>query len=301
MDSPVTRREPATRSAHVEGALVAHDGVRLFRQGWIPEKTSATVVLLHGAGEHGGRYPDLVSTLTAHGYAVCAPDLRGHGRSEGDRGHVDRFSDYVRDLDLVLETLASPADPLGHRVRGLPVHLLGYSLGGLIAATVALARQSTLTSVIGVAPALGPGARVSRPQLAAARAFGVLAPRLSLVRLDPTEMMQDPAAVRAYLADPLIYRGRFDARLLAEFVGAISRLQRHASRLRLPLLVLHGRGDLTASPHASQLLVDRAGSPDKRLLLYDGVRHSLLHEARRDQAQADITEWLDRHAEEHRP
>ena len=288
--------------APVEGPLVAHDGVRLYRQGWLPEKAaSSVVVLLHGAGEHGGRYPDLVSTLTDHGHAVCAADLRGHGRSGGHRGHVDRFADYLRDLELVLATVASPAGPLGRRVRGLPVHLLGYSLGGLIAATVALRRQSALTSVIGVAPALGRGARVSRPQLAAARAFGLLAPRLPLVRLDPTEMMRDPAAVRAYLADPLIYRGRFDARLLAEFVRAISWLQRHAAGLRLPLLVLHGRDDLTASPRASQLLVDRAGSVDKRLVLYDGVRHSLLHEARRDQAHADITEWLDRHAEEHRP
>lgn len=288
--------------AHVEAPLLAHDGVRLFRQCWVPEgAASRVVVLLHGAGEHGGRYPDLVDALTDHGAAVCAPDLRGHGHSAGDRGHVDRFSDYLRDLELVLESVASPADPLGQRVRGLPVHLLGYSLGGLIAATVALRRQSALASVIGVAPALGRGARVSRPQLAAARAFGLLAPRLPLVRLDPTEMMRDPAAVRVYRADPLIYHGRFDARLLAEFATAIARLQQQVGRLRLPLLVLHGRDDVTASPRASQLLVQRAGSADKRLLLYDGARHSLLHEAGRDRAHADITAWLDRHAKEHRP
>jgi acylglycerol lipase len=293
--------------ARIEAPLVAYDGVRLFRQWWVPEgAASRVVVLLHGAGEHGGRYPDLVGALTDHGAAVCAPDLRGHGRSEGDRGHVDRFSDYLRDLELVLETVASPTGPLGQRVRGLPVHLLGYSLGGLIAATVALRRQSSLASLIGVAPALGRGARMSRPQLAAARAFGLLAPRLPLVRLDPAEMMRDPAAVRAYRADPLIYHGRFDARLLAEFAHAIARLQHQVDQLRLPLLVLHGRDDLTASPHASQLLVDRAGSADKRLLLYDGVRHSLLHEAGRDRAHADITAWLDRHAldrhaKEHRP
>lgn len=270
---------------HREGGAAAADGTALYWQAWQPSRAPlATVWLVHGGAEHGGRYSDLVSALLDAGCAVWAPDLRGHGRSGGRRGSIGRFSDYVGDLDAVVRASDAPRDD---------VFVLGYSLGAIVGASWALERQDELAGVIMAAPALGPGAGVSRTQFAVAGILSAVAPRLPLFKQDPESMTQDPEVVRSYNGDPLIHHGRFDARVIGELVATMGAFPERVGDLDLPLLVLHGTADVTADPARSRLALERAGSAAKTLKLYDGMRHDLFHEPGHDRVTTDITTWLE--------
>ena len=272
-------------TGHIEGSAPAPDGIELYWQAWLPpDSPLATVWLVHGGAEHGGRYDTLIRAMLDRGYAVYAPDLRGHGRSGGRRGSIRRFSDYVGDVDAVV------------RVAGAPdtnVFVLGYSLGAIVGATYALGHQEQLAGVIMAAPALGPGAGVSRTQFAAAGILSAVAPRLPLFRQDPASMTQDPEVVRAYRADPLVHHGRFDARVIGELVATMGSFPDRIADLRLPLLVLHGDADVTADPARSRLAVERAGSATKTLKVYDTMRHDLFHEPGAERVVRDVTTWLE--------
>lgn len=205
-------------AATSNGSVASRDGTSLFWQRWLPASTPvATVGIVHGAGEHGGRYPRLVAQLVDRGHAVYALDLRGHGRSQGRRASVRRFSDYLDDVEAFVALLR-------RKHRGAPVFAVGYSLGGLVLASSAVNDQERLAGVVLAGPALGPGSGVSGLQLSLARSLSALVPRLRLLRLDPAAMRQDPAAIRGYRGDPLTYHGRFDARVLGEFAAAMRRL-----------------------------------------------------------------------------
>ncbi|HWF56120.1 MAG TPA: lysophospholipase [Solirubrobacteraceae bacterium] len=268
---------------HRDGELSAADGVRLRWQAWLPEREpAATVLLLHGGAEHGGRYPHLVSRLVGEGYAVYAPDLRGHGRSGGRRGSVTRFSDYTDDVAIVVDALA----------LGPPLFVLGYSLGGLVGAMHALDHQDELAGVILAGPALGVGDGVSPLQFRLARTLAALTPRLPVFRMDPPSMMRDPAVVREYEADPLVFHRRFDAGLIGQFVTAMAEYPDRITALTLPLLVLHGDADVTANPAGSRMTIERAASADKTLRTYAGVTHDIFNDPDRDRAIDDVTAWL---------
>jgi alpha-beta hydrolase superfamily lysophospholipase len=272
---------------HREGTVAGTDGVLLSWQAWLPAgEPVASIALLHGGAEHGGRYGRLVAHLVAREYAVYAVDLRGHGRSQGRRGTVRQFSDYVGDLGA-LRRLMSDQGAVS------PTFLIGYSLGGLVCASYALDHQDELAGVILAGPALGVGDGVSPLQFRLARLLAAVAPRLPLFRMDPAPMMQDPAAVRAYRADPLVMHGRFDARLIAEFVGAMRRFPERIGELQIPLLVLHGAADVTADPRGSTMTVELAGSDDKTLNLYEGMRHDIFNEPGHERVCADVSTWLE--------
>jgi acylglycerol lipase len=275
-------------ASNSHGTLSSRDGTEVFWQRWAPEtRPVASVVLIHGAGEHGGRYPHLIERLVAHGHAVTALDLRGHGRSGGRRATLQRFSEYLEDVNALLETEHVDA----------PVFLAGYSMGGLVAASYALDHAHALRGLVLAAPALGPG-DVAHLQLLAARMLSTLTPRIKLLALKPAAMMHDPAAVARYEADPLIYHGRFDARLLGEFVAAIARLNARLAALTLPVLLAHGGEDTLADPEASRRLLAGCGSPDTTLHLYPDTRHDLFNEPAREQVTGDVASWIDAHTGE---
>jgi acylglycerol lipase len=270
-----------------QGTLTSRDGTELFWQRWAPAtRPVASVALIHGAGEHGGRYPHLVERLVAHGHAVTALDLRGHGRSGGRRATLQRFSEYLEDVDALL----------GAQDGDAPLFLAGYSMGGLVAASYALEHQRVVRGLVLAAPALGPG-DVAHLQLLAARLLSTLTPRLKLLALKPAAMMHDPAAIARYEADPLIYHGRFDARLLGEFVAAIARLNARLAALTVPVLIVHGAQDTLADPAASRQLLTRCGSADTALHLFPDTRHDLFNEPAREQVAGDVASWIDAHTE----
>lgn len=199
---------------------------------------------------------------------------------------MNRFGDYLDDLGTL-------HGRLGEIQSGIPTFLVGYSLGAMVAGRYALAHQHSLAGLVMAAPALGVGDGISPTQFRVAGALSRFVPRLPLLRMDPAAMMSDPAMAAAYRADPLVFHGRFDARMLGELIGAMRALPDEVARLRLPLLVLHGAEDVTASPRASRGAFDRAGSAERTWRTYPGLRHDLFNEPGAERVIADMVDWLE--------
>jgi len=273
---------------HTDDWFATPDGLKLYEQRWLPEHCPrAVVALVHGVNEHSGRYAELAGVLGQHGYTLWAMDLRGHGRSEGPRAWVRCFDDYLADLDVFLERVRSKA-PCER------LFLLGHSMGGAIATLYAITRQPRLDGLILSAPALVIGGRVFPVLRRLAGLVSRLWPRLRLVRLGCRFISRDPAVVERFRNDPLVYHGRFPVRTGAEILRACARIGRQMERVRLPLLILHGTGDVVTDAEGSRRLYQRADSPDKTLHLYPGLYHEVLSEPEKDRVRADLLRWLER-------
>ncbi len=290
--SPPTRLQaPGGASvSHVEGAFTAPDGLKLFRRSWRPEAGAprAAVVVVHGLRDHSARYGELGLVLASRGLAVHAFDLRGHGRSEGVRVWVDPFTQYLDDLDAFVKLVAQE-EP------GVPVFLLGFSMGGGIVTLDALTRKPPVAGLVVLGGALT-RKNVSGFLAGSTRLASALFPHLDAFSLDPAQFSRDPAVVEQNRTDPYIFQDAAPARTAAGLLGALEEITAHRSELTLPLLALHGTTDVVTPPDGSKELVAEARSPDKTLKLYDGFAHDLLHEPAHAQVLADIVSWLEAHA-----
>lgn len=274
-----------TGGPDVQGRLPGVGGVELFWQGWLPAGEPAGVLLLsHGIGEHSGRYATVVDTLLPDGWAVYGLDHRGHGRSGGTRVHVRRYDDLLDDLETFRREVAG-------RHSGLPVFLLGHSLGGQIALAYALRHQDRLAGLALSAPALAsdtiPAALVP--------VLGVVArvlPTLRPVGIDTSAISSDPAVVADYHADPLVHHGKPTLALGAAVYAQMDELPPRAAELRLPLLIQHGTDDRLTDPAGTRRLDESSGSPDTTVRWYPGLWHEIFHEPGRDAPLADLRTWL---------
>lgn len=260
-------------------------GARLYcRSGGTPGASRAAVISLHGLGDHSGLYPMVGEALAPHGIAVYSPDLRGNGRSPGQRGYIDAWADLREDLRcLVARTRAEHP--------GAPVFLLGNSLGGLVVLDYASHHPDEVRGVVALAPPLGE-LGVPAPLLALGRVLSRVWPRFSLeTGMDLSGLSRDPALAGEVLADPLFHR-RGTARLSTEVTATIARVQREAPRFPVPLLVVHGADDRMVSPEGSRRFVARAGQRDKTLLEIPGGYHALLADLDRERVLAAIRDWI---------
>ncbi|HLZ70541.1 MAG TPA: lysophospholipase [Dehalococcoidia bacterium] len=273
-----------------EGTFDAAGGLRLFEHAWLPEgEPRAAVALVHGYAEHSGRYEHVGQALASAGYAVEALDLRGHGRSEGERATVRTFGLYLNDLRRFLRRVRE-------RHPGKPLFLLGHSMGGTIAALHTIQFQPELAGLVLSGPALTARDRAQRLTAPVFSVLGRLVPGLPLARLKAETVSRDPAVAAAYDADPLVYRGRMRAGMLRAFVDALNRIDRGMETIAVPLLIVHGTADELANPDGSRQLYARASSTDKRLRLYDGLAHEVLNEPEKDEVIAELCGWLDERA-----
>lgn len=245
----------------------------------------AALAMVHGLGEHAGRYADLHRALLAAGFAVAAADLRGFGRSPGVRGHIDGWDDYRADAAAIVALAGSLAP-------GRPVFLFGHSMGGLIVLDYGLQRPNGLAGVIASGPALVP-AGVRRPLLeAVSRLLSRVTPRRTIeLGLDPAGLSNDPSVVADYLADPLVH-GRVSMRWGAEILRTMARTRARAAEFALPLLLLHGADDPINAPAGSRSFHGGCGHPDATLRLYPGSRHEVHHDVGRVQFERDLLRWL---------
>jgi alpha-beta hydrolase superfamily lysophospholipase len=275
--------------SHHEDRFTARDGLSLYEQSWLPAgEPVAAVVVVHGIHEHSGRYATLAGDLNRRGYAVYAMDLRGHGRSDGQRAMIRSFDACLDDLEVLLERVAA-------RQPGRPLFLFGHSMGGAIVALLGIMRPPQVHGLILSAPAVQIAGSVFPVLRRLASFVSMVLPTLRLVRMGCRFISRDPAVVEAFRNDPLVFHGRFPVRTGAEILRAAKRIQTDARRLTLPLLVLHGTGDFVTDPKGSRLLVARAGSADKTLRLYTGLYHEVLSEPEREHVVADLVAWLDGH------
>ena len=267
---------------HESGTLES----RLVWQSWRPESPKAIVLIAHGLAEHSGRYPHVAEALTQAGYAVFAVDHAGHGQSPGKRGGVYDFNILIEGM-LELDRHARVALP------GLPVTLLGHSMGGLIAALTALREQDRFKALVLSGPAVIAPDPPPAWQEAIVRFLARVAPSLGALALDSNEISGDPDVVQAYLDDPLVYNGKVPAGLVVAIFDAMADLRERARSLELPMLLMHGSEDKLTAPEGATLVYQEAAATDKTIKMWPGLKHEIFNEPEQVEVLAEMTEWLD--------
>ncbi len=271
---------------HFETSWNTSDGVAIYAQGWEPEqrRPSAAVCLVHGIGEHTGRYAHVAKHFCEQGYALFGPDHRGHGRSEGPRGHFPSAAALEQDMDLHLAEARK-------RYPGIPLFLYGHSLGGIFVLYYALTRKPEVSGIIATSPGLETALQKQPIKVLASRILGLLVPRLSLASgLDPSAISRDEEVVRAYTGDPLVH-DRITLGSGRTLLGVIRRTMDHAPGFSLPLLLMHGSEDTIAFPSGS-LNFARSLTHPHRLIIRKGSFHELHNEPDRETHFSEMTGWI---------
>jgi alpha-beta hydrolase superfamily lysophospholipase len=267
-----------------DGTVMGTSGLKVFYRSWRPAGASrATVVIVPGFNSHGGYYEWAARQLTAAGLAVYAVDLRGRGKSDGDRFYVGSFSDYLEDIDRIVQ-VARADEPVA------PLFLLGHSAGGVLACLYAIDHQAHLAGLVCESFAF----KTPAPDFALAVLKGLshVFPHAHVLTLKNADFSRDAAVVDAMNADPLIAGEAQPTQTVAELVRADERLERSFPQITLPVLILHGTADKAAKASGSQAFFDAAGATDKTLKLYDGAFHDLLNDLDKHVVMADIIAWL---------
>jgi alpha-beta hydrolase superfamily lysophospholipase len=268
-----------------EGTFKGKDDFSIFYRAWLPQGTPRAVVLIvPGFNSHSGYFRWAAERLTADGIAAYAVDLRGRGRSDGERFYLETISDYVGDVEGLMGVVR-------REHPGLPVHILGHSAGGVVACLFTLEHQGELAGLICESFAF----QVPAPDFAIAALKGLshLAPHAHVLKVPNKAFSRDPAVVAAMDADPLIANETQPTRTVAELARADDRLKRQFPDITLPVLILHGTKDQATRFSGSQQFYDMAGSRDKTLKLYEGHFHDLLNDLEKEKVMADILAWLD--------
>lgn len=266
--------------------FIASDGRAIFHRRLVPAAPRAILLLQHGVSEHTGRYGHVMRHMADRGFAVFAQDHRGHGRTARTLGDVESFDATLGDLAVLHRNAL-------HHHPGLPVFLLGHSMGGLLSVLYAQ-RTPILAGAVLNGAAMDVPDDVSRALLGAVRVLSRVTPRLGVEPFyDPASLTDDPEVVRAIEADPLFYKGAMRARTAQELVKNIRRAVAGLSDLRLPVLVTHGTADTTVEPRASEILFGAAASDDKHLHLFDGMKHEVHNHLARDEVLTVWSDWLE--------
>lgn len=265
----------------------AFDDTRIHYQIIAAPRPRALVVIVHGIGEHSGRYSMLADFFAARNCPVFLYDHRGHGYSQGQRGHVRRFGDYLQDLQRMVE-LAQEAYP------GLPVLLFGHSMGGVVAALYALDHQDALAGLALSSPGFIPLVNIPAWKQLAAAGLAVVKPACSFSSgLSASLLSHDLNEVDKYLADPLNH-GQVSARWALEFQKAGRECLKRAGEMCLPLLIIHGQDDQIVASQGSQDFFRLASSSNKEIALLPDLYHECFHELPPgpEQAYRSLDEWL---------
>ena len=260
------------------GTVTAPDGTELFTRHWVPADPYRDMLVIHGVGEHSGRWDHVGRFFAERGYAVTAFDLRGHGKSGGARVHVDSFKRLVDDLDTV-------ADGVGRDRRWV---LYGHSFGGLIGCHYLSSEYRQPDAAILSAPGLDD--EIPAVLHAASKVLGRVTPTLSIpntIRAD--QLSRDPAVGEAYFADPLV-ETKATCRFGLESFAAQDEAMVALHGITVPTFVIHGAEDPLVPPSASAPLAAVDGVERK---LYPGLRHEIHNEPERDQVLSDVADWLD--------
>lgn len=244
-------------------------------------------MIVHGLGEHSGRYTHVADRLVGTGWSVVAFDQQGHGRTAGRRGHA-AYESLLDDIELARKTACEDSPEK-------PCYLYGHSLGGNLVLNSAFRRTGALDGLIVTSPLLRPALRIPYWQRKLARLLKQFWPGLLLKsRIDPLWLSHVPEAVAAYHADPLIH-GRVSCQLGVEMLDAGEYALEHAAMLELPILLMHGDADPLTSVEATREFARRTTAPCT-LRIWEGMAHELHWERVREQVLTEIVEWLDSQA-----
>lgn len=265
-------------------------GLDLYFHGHKPKEPSlGTVVIVHGYAEHSGRFAHVIDFLNQRGFTVYAYDQRGHGRSEGIRGDVVKFDDFVKDLHTFVG-IVREREPSG------PLFLLGVSTGAAVALLFAARYGELLDGLMSCEVYLKDKEGYDRLKVAAAKALVRIAPLMPAQELDSSRISSDPEVVRSYDTDPLVYRGNVRVRMGYHFLRMLDTVKPALPQVKAPILILHGELDRLADPESSRIVFENIASSDKRLEILPGFHHEIMNEPEKEKPLGLIGEWLVSHA-----
>ena len=268
---------------HKQEQITASDGVQLFWQAWEPAvPTRATVCLVHGLGEHSERYEHVAAAFTGVGLALHAIDLRGHGRSEGPRGHTPGITQWHDDIELLL----SQTSPEKARI------LYGHSMGGGLALSFGLHRPEKLNGVLVTGPSLRVSADVPPVKAFMAKVMAGIWPTFAQPSgLIAADLSHDPLVVQAYIDDPLVH-DRVSSRLFVDMLAAGEEVMERAADFHLPVFLMHAEIDRLCDRTATEEFYATVGSLDKTLHIWPALFHEVHNEPEKGQVIQEMVEWV---------
>lgn len=260
-------------------------GLKIFTRAWeTPNPPRGVVVIVHGFNSHSGQYLWTAEQFTKNGLAVYALDLRGRGRSEGERYYVEKIEDFTDDVETLVQQ-AKSENP------GLPVFMLGHSAGGVTSCVYALDHQAEIDGLICESFAY----ELPVPDIALSflKGLSYITPHTHVFSLKNKDFSRDEAVVESMNEDPLIHGESQPAQTAKVMINASARLTEEFPKITLPVLILHGTEDKATKPLGSQHFYERTGSTDKTLKLYEGHYHDLLNDVDKEIVMNDILQWID--------
>lgn len=266
------------------GTHTTQDGVDLYTRAWTIEKPSYDILLVHGLGEHSGRWREPAEYLNGHGANVWSYDLRGHGRSGGEQGDIESFDLFYDDIsEMASETAAS---------TGRPWVLYGHSLGGLEAAGYLINDRAPHPNLaILSAPAMSATRGIDNVLKVAAGVFGTITPKMRVPsNITGEQLSRDASVGEAYFADELV-QTKPTARFGKAVYGEQAKLAGRHDTITIQTFVIHGADDELVQPSASSGLAASGGVERK---VYPGLRHEMHNEPESAQVLGDVTDWIDR-------
>lgn len=269
-----------------DGSILGVGGLRLAYRTWEAPKSRATIVVVHGLGEHSGRYTEFAARMAGYGISTFAMDLRGHGLSDGRRGHVPSFDVFLQELDRFRREVEGLAD------FHVPMFLLGHSLGGLIALRYQEEYNTRFEGAIIISPWLATAMTVPRWKANAAQALSKLLPALPFnAGIRPENVSRDPDIVEAYRADPLVH-DRVTPRFFSEVSAAMGLALQRSDRIQEPLLFMAAGDDRLVDTERSLRFARSLTAPDLTVKVYPGHYHELLNELDRASIHREIRDWI---------
>ncbi len=263
-------------------------GKKIHTHSWPVTQARAQVVIVHGLGEHGGRYSELASSLNQRGYSCYALDHQGHGKSEGEPGFIESFAIFV-------DTAADFIERVKAQAPDLPCIMIGHSMGGVIASNLLIDHPGLVDICALSGPALATDDAIGPLQRRLLKGLAVLLPKARVFSVDPTLVSSDPATVAAYRNDPLVLQGKGCVKLITEILNAAGRALERADAIRIPMLFMHGGADALAHPNGSVRMHDAIASTDKDLVIYPDLYHEIFNEPCRQDIFTELGDWLDQH------
>jgi acylglycerol lipase len=274
---------------HIEGNFTGGRNTNIYYQAWLPvENVQAVLLIVHGLGEHSGRYMNVVKHFVPLGYAVYGFDFIGHGKSGGARELVKTFEDYTQTLSIYYQMILEWQEDK-------PIFLLGHSIGGLIATYYLLDHQDYFKGAIISSPVIKIGDNISKSTITMSKILSVIAPKAGVMALDAQTISRDPEVVSNYANDPLVFHGKTPARLASEILKAMLRVTAEAEKITLPFIVMQGAEDKLVDPAGAQMLYDQTSSNDKTIKIYEGLYHEVFNEPERARVFKDVETWLAAH------
>ncbi len=272
-------------SSHFAGV----DGLQLYKKTWYPDgPAKAILVIVHGAGEHIDRYPTMVDRLVPDGFMLTGYDHRGHGRSEGQRGHINSWDEYRQDLHRFIAQSRELAP-------GLPLFIYGHSLGSLIVLDYILHYPDGLQGAIISGNSVDPQDAAPPFLVMVAKVFSRFIPGFNLkVELEGTSLSRDPEVAVGYMNDPLVHWNR-TARWGTECLREVEWIKARPPEVCIPTLFVHGELDPLVSAQGAKAFFDQIQHPDKTMKIYPGGLHEPHNDIVYTEVVSDIREWLNAH------